>query len=388
MTEHGIFGRAPERRLPLLAAPTTANEFNTLREPIEVVACAQMPNHHFDFDSSFVKPDVAGGLKRLGILRQLNPDCPATIFGHADPVGNDDYNKTLSGRRALAIYGLVIHDTSIWENLFSHASGNDNWGAKSIQAMLKAVGNDPGRTDGVWDTPGRNAVKAFQHSKGLPEDGDPGPNTRRELFAAYMDFLYGTDFQAMDKAKDFLARNADGGGKGDYQGCSEFNPLRMFSRAQNQQFESASDKTERNARNEVNRRVMVYLFKRGTQIDPGDWPCPRASEGVAGCKKRFFSDAATRRQFQEQPRQYHEIHDTFACRFYQRVVQESPCERPLVVDWYTIYDELDDPVTMYRVDCLMTSGQTMSMVTDASGQMRMLRDQCREITINDIHSIT
>jgi len=32
-----------------------------------------------------------------------HPACPLSVFGHADPVGSDDYNKALSGRRAMAV---------------------------------------------------------------------------------------------------------------------------------------------------------------------------------------------------------------------------------------------------------------------------------------------
>ena len=65
---------------------------------------------------------------------------PLSIFGHADPVGNDDYNKQLSGRRATAIYGLLTRDTHLWEELYSHSFGNDKWGVKAIQIMLAELG--------------------------------------------------------------------------------------------------------------------------------------------------------------------------------------------------------------------------------------------------------
>jgi tetratricopeptide (TPR) repeat protein len=45
---------------------------------------------------------------------------PLSIFGHADPVGDDDYNKKLSGRRAAAIYALIARRPDIWEDIFKN----------------------------------------------------------------------------------------------------------------------------------------------------------------------------------------------------------------------------------------------------------------------------
>jgi hypothetical protein len=49
---------------------------------------------------------------------------------------------------------------------------------------------------------------------------------------------------------------------------------------------------------------------------------------VAGCKKRFFSDGEKRRstRLQDKPRKFEETKDTFACRFYDRMTRDSPCE--------------------------------------------------------------
>ena len=61
-------------------------------------------------------------------------------------------------------------------------------------------------------------------------------------------------------------------------------------------------------------------------IDSAQWPCPRASEAASGCIKRLWSDADKRRQPQQKNRSFEETHDTFGCRFYQRLTQSSPCE--------------------------------------------------------------
>src|SRR5206468_8380690 len=121
--------------------------------------------------------------------------------------------KKLSGRRARAIYGLLTRDTGLWEELFSDKDGTqDDWGDKSIERMRATLG--------ITDTTKTAA------------------GTRATLFRAYMDKLCqdvdGKPFQ-VPKA-EFLGKGASAAGRGDMQGCSEFNPVLMFSKAENDAF--------------------------------------------------------------------------------------------------------------------------------------------------------
>ncbi len=325
-------GAAP---LAVFAAPATGDEVNTLGERLVPKGCFKIEDLLFDFDSSFVRPDIEQGLPRLAQLRvdhkikdpksgaDLFP--PLSIFGHADPVGNDDRNKQLSGRRAAAIYGMLVRDVDLWDRLFTAPLGPHDWGTRSIQVMLSRV-QSPIGTDGQSGAETRDAVRTFQAAQGLGVDGTAGPLTRKALYRAYMDALCGPRL-LLDKVTDFLGRNADAGGKADFQGCSEFNPLLLFSKSEAGAFAGAADKTDRNRENAPNRRVMVLLFAPGRRVRPAAWPCPRASDGVAACKKRFFPDGDTRRSFQAQRRAFEDTKDTFACRFYQLVSDDSPCER-------------------------------------------------------------
>jgi Putative peptidoglycan binding domain len=222
------------------------------------------------------------------------------------------------------MYGLLIRDVDIWEKL----NTENNWGVKASQTMLNTVGHDAGSADGKMSEQTRNAVTAFQSSKGLGVDGIVGPNTRKELFAAYMDAickdgnrqpfkLEKTDFLAQGKGKDL---------KGDIQGCSEFNPSLLFSKAEKAELDQKDNKSKRDRKNQTNRRVMILLFKPGTEIEPSKWPCPTVKEGVAGCKVRFFSDGEKRRLNTEEERKFDKTKNTFACRFYHRMLETSPCE--------------------------------------------------------------
>jgi hypothetical protein len=325
----------PPEPLRALVAPTTADRFNTIAERLVPKGCFRLEDVHFEFDSSFVKPEVAQAMPALADLRNKHKQGdlvpPLSIFGHGDPVGKDDYNKRLSGRRAQAIYAMLVRDEALWEELFSHPAGGDQWGNASIVTMLDALGHSS--ASGTQSA----AVKAFQSEQGLAVDGTAGPKTRKALFRAYMDFLCGPDL-VLDKQKDFLGQNKDAEGKADFQGCGEFNPIRMFSQEESVRFEKAHDKTVRNAENAANRRVMILLFAVGRRVNPAAWPCPRAKEGVAACKKRFFPDADKRRSFQEQRREFDKTKDTFACRFYQLLSDDSPCERFLTTFSIRLYD--------------------------------------------------
>lgn len=335
----GIAAGHPQRiKRPKLVAPSTGPEFNTLQPQLITVGCALVPDHHFDFDSSFILPGSERAFRKLVRLIKAWPGCPLSVFGHADPVGRDTYNKQLSGRRALAVYALLIRDVDVWEQkLYRQPLGGDNWENRSIQIMLQALGYDPGPVTGRTSPEMRRAVEAFQGERGreqaLGVDGDPGPQTRRLLFRLYMDKLccdnLGQPFK-VTKA-DFLARGADRDGKGDYQGCGEFNPVLLFSQREQDEFKPAEEHERRNEANAPNRRVLVFLFERGTQVDPSRWPCPRARESSAGCRKRFWSDGEERRSrlLPDKRRQFQETEDTFACRFYHGLAAFSPCETAL-----------------------------------------------------------
>src|SRR6266576_1904877 len=146
ISEGGIAAKHPP--IPDVAAlvgSATGSELNTVRAGIIPVACWRLEDVRFEFDSSFVVPGIELELKNLAKLVKDHPTTsksdgkpgfPLSVFGHADPIGNDDYNKQLSGRRATAIYALLIRDTNLWEKLFSQPLGNDKWGRKSLRTML------------------------------------------------------------------------------------------------------------------------------------------------------------------------------------------------------------------------------------------------------------
>jgi hypothetical protein len=362
-SDGGVVGKHPGvEPFRFFVAPATDSEFNTAHLRLIPIACFRVDDMRFQFDSSFVLPEVQSEIAGFADLRESDPcvhGAPISIFGHADPTyqGNfeprtstakagDDYNKTLSGRRAISIYALLVRDASIWNNLYTNHLGGDVWGETSIHVMLDATdesdsgdgesdSQSQGRSQGSSGASSQTSSASARNARVRDIASDSGQ--RQQLFLKYMDFLCG-DLK-LDKGKDFLARGAGSDLKGDVQGCSRFNPSLLFSTREEERYEVAYQQkdtetlSERNHRNSQNRRVLILVFRKGSQVLPAKWPCPTYREDSAGCKKRFWSDGDNRRSLHDAggDRNFSDTHDTFACRFFQRISSSSPCHQVLDV---------------------------------------------------------
>ena len=316
--------------LPLPHAQVAATQgagHNTVKASLVPFACWRADDLRFDFESSLVRPEIAGEMASLKDIvdRHTVTDGngktqhrPAlSVFGHADPTGDDEFNKQLSGRRAQAIYAMITRRVDLWEELFQTPLGKDDWKRSGLKLMAVTVSR--------------------------PEPSSADKPSRLVLFRAYMDRLctsldadglpvrdaFGSPVQLLVDKSDFLAEGLDPGGKGDFQGCSEFNPISVFSAQEAREFSDPKAKPKRDAENAPNRRVVIYLFRPGLRIAPGVWPCPRAKETTGACRKRFWSDGEERRnrRLPGERREFLETKDTFACRFYDRLSNASPCEQ-------------------------------------------------------------
>ena len=304
---------------PVLVGPSTADQANTIGLGLPPVACLSLHDLVFETDSSFVMPDAAKVLKNLPALREGHKSKAGkppllSIFAHADPSGTDEYNKSLSGRRAKSVYGLLRHDVGIWLSLYNSPMGGDDWRKKGVDDIMRGM------------------------------LGKSAPVARSDLILAYMKAI---SPEAMGKA-DFLGRGASPGGKADYQGCSEFNPLLLLTEEENK----AMPKKQWRLLNRCNRRVVILLFSPLIKINPSLWPCPLAGENASGCRKRFFSNAEQRRTSTDQRREFTKTKDTFSCRFYQLFAESSPCERILHYLRIRLFDHFGNPIynAPYRLE--------------------------------------
>lgn len=410
----GVLGKHSDPDLfEFFVAPATSSEFNTARLRLIPIACFRIDDVRFKFDSSFVLPEVKSEMTVFAELRKQDQrvnGAPLSIFGHADPSyrGNfeiasstaqpgDDYNKTLSGRRALAIYALLIRDPSFWNTLYVNHLGGDIWGEGSISIMLNAT--DPAAPapatspsaqsssiSSSQSSPNQSSAAASSQSssdsarnariKDIANDS----GQRQQLFLKYMNFLCG-DLK-LDKSSDFLARAVGPDLKGDVQGCGRFNPVLLFSSEEEALYKQAFvEKNEavlrgkRDQRNSPNRRVMILIYRKGSRILPAKWPCPTYREGIVGCKKRLWSDGDNRRSLHlsGEERQFDQSQNTFACRFYQRISSDAPCEGVTAGNdcfiYLKLFDDLFTNVLVnkpYKIRGLQR-GWTIDASTDADG---------------------
>jgi outer membrane protein OmpA-like peptidoglycan-associated protein len=326
-------------------APTdVAEERNTLRAPLVPFASWQLDDSHFAFDSSLLLPSMTADLAELVGMIRAHPGAKLAVFGHADPTGQDEYNKVLSGRRAMALYGLLTRRTDLFEHLYSQAHGGDDW--KKQGMALGTMRAHLGEPDGPAGTAGQRAALFDRYMTAICRDGD------------------GKAFGLRKTA--FLGQGADSKGKGDYQGCGEFNPLVVFSTAEAARFSRPEHKAERDRENTANRRVTVFLFAADTRIEVSRWPCPRATEGTAGCRKRFWSDATTRRANQAERRTHPAATDTFACRFYDRFgLDAAPRSARLLL--CQLHDPLLQPVRNTAAFVGTGAGDEIETRTDREG---------------------
>jgi hypothetical protein len=279
----------------------------------------------------YAKGDIRDELRLFAAQIQLHPGCPLSVFGHADPVGPavdpDGYNKALSGRRATSIYALLISGTQLqtavglWQNI----ANQENW-----------AGNSLGQVQKMQTVTGLSAGTSMS-----------------DLISSYLPKLLPPEFATLNIGPaNFLAQGADSQGKGDYQGCSSFNPLLIFSQQKEDSFAPGADDQDptvynaRNLANAPNRRVMVLVFNKGSNVAPNKWPCPSASGGKSGCINRFWFDGEARRstRLPDNDRKFVDTHDTFACRFYQRLTDRSPCYATSYVIRVRLLDAFSKPI--------------------------------------------
>ena len=271
---------------------------------------------HFGFDSSFILPSAAAKIAEFKDVIAKHQGAAVAVFGHADPVGEDDANKGLSGRRAFAVWCMLAKDPTGWTQL----ANSDKWDLRTTQTMLthlkdKASGAPyyGGGIDGKTGPKTESAINAFRADHSLGNGTTLDGKAKEGLYKAYMESVC----EVTCKPEDFVGDPKDTKRQWACVGCSEFNPVLVFSKADDARFRNASDKTERNAKNAPNRRATVFLFPPGAK-GPGnvEFPCPAWSDGVANCRKQFFEDADKRRNPSDAERTWEQDKDTFACRFY------------------------------------------------------------------------
>ena len=139
----------------------------------------------FDTDKTFLLPRSLAGIRGLRRFYDQHLGVQVLVVGHTDTVGPTQYNLTLSIERAHSIAAYLRDDVDGWMEYYPGRTGSAHWGTIEDQHMLKELGFHQGPITGN-PSDSSDAVKRFQRSKGLNDDGQAGQRTRKALVTAYM----------------------------------------------------------------------------------------------------------------------------------------------------------------------------------------------------------
>lgn len=145
----------------------------------------------FETDKVFLLPKAMHGIRGLRRYYEEHPRLSVLVTGHTDTVGSAAYNEHLSDERAAAVAAYLSEDVDAWLRHYSGTPHSSRWGSSEDQHMLSALPDDDnphytGPITGFRDSATADAIRRFQASAGLVEDGIAGPNTRRALITQYM----------------------------------------------------------------------------------------------------------------------------------------------------------------------------------------------------------
>jgi outer membrane protein OmpA-like peptidoglycan-associated protein len=184
---------------------------------------------HYWFDKAIVEPCLRRVLRDAVAYSQAHPEEKMLIVGHTDLVGSDDYNQSLSERRARGVHAYLTagrdHAGALAEwNALRKAGGalptlGDNWSVREYQLLLQGLGYYGGAIDEVHGALTDAAVRNFQSDHGLGVDGVVGDDTWNQMIDAYL----GVDALAVPESQ-FLPNCS--GEVLKWLGCGEKDPVR------------------------------------------------------------------------------------------------------------------------------------------------------------------
>ncbi|HEY3615391.1 MAG TPA: OmpA family protein [Candidatus Sulfotelmatobacter sp.] len=82
-----------------------------------------MPDVLFDFNKYTLKPEARERLARISGIVLAYPDLRLNIEGYTDSIGSDDYNQSLSEKRAATVRDYLIHSGVSINNVFAQGFG-------------------------------------------------------------------------------------------------------------------------------------------------------------------------------------------------------------------------------------------------------------------------
>lgn len=162
-------------------------------EPAVVVKegprCVRLVGLLFAPNKTFLLPAAMEGIRLLAHMYRKLPGAELLVVGHTDTTGSARRNRSLSLERARSILQFVTDDVAGWVSCYGQDTDySRRWGKQEDMAMLGAL---PSHEDAHYGEHHEThtfeaAVRRFQAARGLVEDGDPGPITRKALVHDYM----------------------------------------------------------------------------------------------------------------------------------------------------------------------------------------------------------
>jgi len=303
-------------------------------KPPQPLAVWTLGPAHFRQGSSFPLPSSCSEFSKLQSLFEQYPNSATAIFGHSDILNDQESNKTLSGRRARAVHGLLTRDLDGWLKL-SPGTRFDPWEHEPVQIALSTLKDASGTVyyggsiDGISGPKTIAGIKAFQRDNGLKVDGVAGPRTKSKLYPAYMDTICPVKLTT----KDFVGDPPDALRQWSCCGCGAANPALVPSQADTDKAESSKDKSERRLQLSPNQRTSVFLFPESCK-GAGNitFPCPATDGKASKCQEQLHPDAATRQNPTESKRTCDANQDTFGCQFYSSIAGLEKTPQPAKQD--------------------------------------------------------
>ena len=188
---------------------------------------------HFRFDNSFIEPCMTEVLKQVAEHASAHPQEKLLIVGHTDKTGSNEYNQSLSERRARSVFAYLTFGRDAgaseaeWNELRQRNLGGlpqlkDTWGTRQYQYILQFLGFYTGNVDGEHGPITDAAVKNYRESKALPA----GTTVDDQVWAALIhDYMAANSLTVPES--QFLPNAGDGcdGGILKWLGCGEESPL-------------------------------------------------------------------------------------------------------------------------------------------------------------------
>ena len=115
-----------------------------------------MPDVLFDFNKYTLKPEARERLAKISGIVLAYPDLKLDIEGHTDAIGSDEYNQTLSEKRADSVRGYLVSSGVVPDHVSAVGLGKAN-PALHVQQHCRRTRAQSARGDGRLGGCNRNA---------------------------------------------------------------------------------------------------------------------------------------------------------------------------------------------------------------------------------------